>query len=300
MADYLILVVEDNKVQRMILEDHLQEAGYKVVHAENGAHCLEILEAMDPDLILLDVHMPVMDGFETLYAIRNNNKFSELPVLFLTSQEQDFKKIKGLELGADDYITKPFNSRILLSRIKAVLRRTEHYRQKQETMEGNLSRLPLPDLLQSLAQNSTTGSTVLQEMGGVIIMQNGFLVHVQQGSFTGEEAFNRLILLNRGPFAVRFDDVPDKISETPKPLVSALMQAMTTVDEVRDVISRIPAENPKVKICDDISEYPSLEKFEHYSPMPFIELIVLMEGNLMDNIIILNKASKQGKIKIVS
>lgn len=300
MADCLIMIVDDNKVQRMILEKHLQDAGYKVVHAENGARCLELMETLKPDLILLDVYMPIMDGFETLYAIKNNSRFSDVPVLFLTNQEQDFKQIKGLELGADDYVTKPFNARLLLSRIKAVLRRTKHYGQTEDDMGGRLSKIALSDLMQSLAQSSTATTIILQEIKGEIIMKNGFLLHVRQGFFTGDQALIRLLLLNRGSFTVKFDDAPEKISETQKPVILALVKAMTGVDEVRNFVSRIPAKNPHVRIEDDVSEYPSLEKFKKFSPIPITEMIVLMEGDIMNNIKALTSASKKGKIRIMN
>jgi two-component system KDP operon response regulator KdpE len=101
---------------------NLEHDGYDVVEAANGAQALEKMRDLMPDLILLDVMMPDLDGFETLQMIR---EISQVPVIMLTAKGEEEDRVRGLELGADDYITKPFSPREMVSRVKAVLRRTE-------------------------------------------------------------------------------------------------------------------------------------------------------------------------------
>ncbi len=117
-----ILVVDDEPRIRRFVRMNLDLEGYEVSEAENGLVALTKVRDEMPDLVLLDVAMPVMDGFEALALIR---EASSVPVIMLTVKSDEADRIKGLDLGADDYVTKPFSPRELSSRIRAVLRRIE-------------------------------------------------------------------------------------------------------------------------------------------------------------------------------
>ena len=117
-----ILVVDDEPRMIGFIRMNLELEGYQVLEAHNGLDALEMLRTQLPDLVLLDVMMPELDGFETLRMLR---EFSNVPVIMLTAKGEEGDKVYGLELGADDYVTKPFGSRELSSRVRAVLRRTE-------------------------------------------------------------------------------------------------------------------------------------------------------------------------------
>lgn len=117
-----ILVVEDNAGVRDLLKEYLSEQGYRVICSNNGREGLFTARHHPPDLILLDVMMPEMNGLEFLKTFR---KTSDTPIIFLTAKVLELDKVLGLELGADDYITKPFSMAELLARIRAVMRRTE-------------------------------------------------------------------------------------------------------------------------------------------------------------------------------
>lgn len=117
-----ILIIDDNS---KLLEDALPMYGYEVVCAKDGLQGLKLLdESLDFDLVLLDVVMPNLDGWETLKAIRKNEKVSQIPIIMLTSVSDANKQISGLKFGADDYIVKPFILPNLLARIEALLRRS--------------------------------------------------------------------------------------------------------------------------------------------------------------------------------
>jgi len=117
-----ILVVDDEARMRRFVRMNLDLEGYDVFEAENGLVALQRVRNDMPDLVLLDVMMPDLDGFETLARIR---EMSSVPVIMLTVKGDEEDRIRGLDLGADDYITKPFSPRELVSRIRAVLRRVE-------------------------------------------------------------------------------------------------------------------------------------------------------------------------------
>ncbi|TMC49127.1 MAG: response regulator transcription factor [Chloroflexi bacterium] len=117
----LILVVDDEPRMTKFVRMNLELEGYRVAEASNGLEALQKVKNDLPDLVILDVNMPELDGFETLRLIRQSGA---VPVIMLTVKADEEDRIKGLELGADDYVTKPFSPRELASRVKAVLRRT--------------------------------------------------------------------------------------------------------------------------------------------------------------------------------
>jgi DNA-binding response OmpR family regulator len=118
----IILVVDDKASVRALVKDYLLEKGFRVVTAENGREALFVARHEKPDLILLDIMMPEMDGYEFIPVYR---KEANTPIILLTAKLEESDKVVGLELGADDYVTKPFGMRELLARIRAVLRRAE-------------------------------------------------------------------------------------------------------------------------------------------------------------------------------
>ncbi len=123
-----ILVVDDEPRIIQFIRLNLEHDGFEVYEATSGPQALEKLRDQLPDLILLDVMMPDIDGFETLRLIR---EISTVPVIMLTAKGEEDDRVRGLELGADDYVTKPFSPRELVSRVRAVLRRTEMPSQAQ-------------------------------------------------------------------------------------------------------------------------------------------------------------------------
>jgi DNA-binding response OmpR family regulator len=116
-----ILVVDDEKLYRHLLEINLDTEGYEVITATNGEECLDLVSKKHPDLVILDVMMPRLDGFSTLERIR---QFSEVPVIMLTGKNEEKDRVKGLNSGADDYVAKPFSATELIARVRSVLRRS--------------------------------------------------------------------------------------------------------------------------------------------------------------------------------
>ena len=116
-----ILIVDDEAKLRDLIRVYLEQEGYRVVEAEHGRAALYVARTEKPDLIILDLMMPEMGGYEFMRAF---SREAETPVIMLTAKVEDQDKILGLELGADDYLTKPFNVRELIARVRAVLRRT--------------------------------------------------------------------------------------------------------------------------------------------------------------------------------
>ena len=121
-APRMILIVDDEARMRRFIRMNLELEGYQVIEAQNGLEALDQLRQHNPELVVMDIMMPELDGFETLRMIR---EISTVPVILLTVKSDEEDKIRGLGLGADDYITKPFSPRELSSRVEAVLRRAQ-------------------------------------------------------------------------------------------------------------------------------------------------------------------------------
>jgi DNA-binding response OmpR family regulator len=129
------MVVDDEPTLVAALKYNLEREGYRVITAADGGAALTLARAQRPDLLLLDLMLPVMDGLEVCRALRRE---MALPILMLTAKDQEIDKVVGLELGADDYVTKPFGMRELLARVRALLRRTESTPEAEVLTSGNL------------------------------------------------------------------------------------------------------------------------------------------------------------------
>jgi len=127
MASSMIMIVEDDQTLLGVLKYNLAKDGYGVVTAIDGAQALEVARSEKPELIVLDIMLPKLDGFEVCRILRRE---MTVPILMLTAKTEEIDKVVGLELGADDYMTKPFSMREFLARIRAMLRRTEMMKQE--------------------------------------------------------------------------------------------------------------------------------------------------------------------------
>jgi len=139
--DTKILLVDDEPDIIEIVGYNLKNAGYQVFTANNGKEAIIQAEKHQPHLVILDVMMPVMDGIETCETLRNNPKFAETIITFLTARGEDYSQFAGFNAGADDYITKPIKPKLLVSKVKALLRRSKEI--KNESNEVTLDNLTI-------------------------------------------------------------------------------------------------------------------------------------------------------------
>lgn len=139
-----VLIADDEAQIHEILSLYFKKEGFKVIEAADGAEALVQVQAGKPDIILLDIMMPVLDGLEVCKQVR---KISDVPIIMLTAKDSDDDRILGLEIGADDYISKPFNTREVVARVKAVLRRTS-----QSISSSNKQVLEYPNLMINLSE----------------------------------------------------------------------------------------------------------------------------------------------------
>ena len=136
-----IFVVDDEEDIRELLKYNLEKSGHDVITCENGVICLEKLKQCIPDLILLDVMMPEMDGIEVCEHLKSSPENNEILICFLTARNEDYSQIAGLEAGGDDYVAKPVKPKVLVSRVNALLRRKERVGPNtSETIELQINR----------------------------------------------------------------------------------------------------------------------------------------------------------------
>lgn len=131
-----ILVVDDEQSIMNIIAFNLKKEGFDVVCAEDGEMAIKVFEEENPDLILLDIMMPKIDGYGVCRRIRDK---SDIPIIMLTARADEVDKVLGLEIGADDYVTKPFSNRELMARVKANLRRKSVVKQEKQQDRGNIN-----------------------------------------------------------------------------------------------------------------------------------------------------------------
>ncbi len=177
-----ILVVDDDSNIAELICLYLVKEGFETEKANNGKEALRQMQRFDPNLVILDVMMPEMDGYETCREIR---KQGNTPVIFLTAKGETFDKVLGLELGADDYIVKPFDNKELVARVKAVLRRTE-------TKETNVKKLVFPGLVINQSNYSVTYKERNIDMPPKELELLFFLASHPNQVFTREQLLNQI------------------------------------------------------------------------------------------------------------
>lgn len=209
MAGEKILVVEDEPLVAQMLADYLATLSVEVLHASNGVEALELAWEQEPDLILLDVMMPRLDGFEVAGILKQNPKTRHIPIIFLTALTKVEDKVRGLELEADDYITKPFQPEELLARVMGVLRRVRAEREPTG-VRGNLQAMSLPNLIQLLEMERRSGVLVLSRgrERGHLSLKDGRIEGATLGRFKGEIAVYRLLDWEEGEFQLEPSAAP--------------------------------------------------------------------------------------------
>lgn len=297
MSGYRILVVDDDPAQRDLLEGSLQLAGYSVLRAAGGEEAFEHIAAGVPDLMLLDVQMPEMDGLEVLRRLRARPETRDVPVLLLSSLNRSNVRVRGLELGADDYISKSCEQAELLARVRAGLRRAQRYRSAEHALSGNLDDMGLEILLQTLQIGAKTGRVDLQDTGAVLSLSAGAIRSCSYLRFEGAPALERVFLMARGRFVVSLERTNgDAASAGDATRGLSLVAAVVAVDEARQALGVLAAGNPLLAIDPSAVAHPSIEKLRSSFPVTVLELIVAMQGTIGENAEIVVRALLDGPL----
>jgi CheY-like chemotaxis protein len=267
----LLLVDGDAKSLR-VLEVSLKKAGFIVTTAENGVDALTKVETAVPDLILSDTRMPEMDGFDFCRRLKQNPEWAPIPFIFLTSQKSIEDKIKGLELGVEDYLTKPIYIKEIVTRVKILLQKRardqieaspEGKKEARTKFSGHLADMAVVDLIQTIDIGRKSGVLHIRSdegKTGDVFFRTGKVVDAELGRLQGEAAVYRMLLWNDGEFEVEFKNIRrrDAIDLSPQGL---LMEGMRRMDEWGRMLEQLPP-------LDTVFEVDYHELSERLSEIP--------------------------------
>ncbi|MBE4753742.1 response regulator [Corallococcus sp. ZKHCc1 1396] len=266
MAKQHLLLVDGDAKSLRVMEVSLKKAGFSVTTAIHGKDALEKVQISPPDLVLADTKMPEMDGFELCKTLKSDERFKSIPFVFLTNQKSVEFKVRGLELGSDDYLTKPIYIKEIVARVKMILQKAEKERiEKRETTKGgfagSLADMGVVDLVQTFEIGRKTGVIAIQgERTGTVYFKEGRVVDAELGRLKGENAFYRLLNTFEGQFDVQFTtlDRPERIEVSTQGL---LMEGMRRLDEWGRMLEQLPPletvfEIDYHQLADRLSEIP--------------------------------------------
>jgi CheY-like chemotaxis protein len=243
----LLLVDADPRSVR-VLEVSLKKSGYSVTTASDGADALAKIEFSAPDLILSDTRLPRLDGYELVRRMKDRPEHAHIPVVFLTSQKSIEDKIRGLELGVEDYLTKPIFVRELIARVNLLLARRTQERMatampmsRRTRLSGSLEDMGVVDLLQTFEISRKTGVGKIGNgrREARIYFRDGKVVDAELGRLRGEEAVYRALIWNSGHFEVDFFPI-DREDIIPTSTQGLLMEGMRRVDEWGRLCEQLP------------------------------------------------------------
>lgn len=303
MKDQTILIVDDDETTHEVLGVYLERAGYTVEHASDGVSGVEAAQQLLPDLVLLDLEMPRMDGFSVLAAFRKTAALRRMPVLFVTSHDQQHLKVKGLELGAEDYIVKPFAKSEVLARVRGALRRQVYSRPRRGSLEGDLAALGTGELIQTFGLGGRAARIVFPEAGARIELRSGHLLRAEWGAHQGEAALERLLLLSSGTYVVELDP-PDLVALSEEETESfpgaqgLLMGLQAGLDEARLSLSRWAP--PGTMFGLDGAAAPAALELGSVELVSVEALIGLIPGRLAEAVEVIRQGIEAGWIRIES
>ncbi len=244
MAKQHLLLVDSDAKSLRVMEVSLKKAGFQVTTAIHGKDALEKVQISPPDLVLSETRMPEMDGLELCKVLKSDERFRHIPFVFLTNQKAVESKVKGLEQGADDYLTKPIYIKEVVTRVRMILQKVEKDRiERKETKNGfvgNLADMGVVDLVQTFEIGRKTGVIKLEgERAGVVYFKEGRVIDSELGRLRGENAFYRMLNTFEGKFEVSFVpiDRPERIEVSTQGL---LMEGMRRLDEWGRMLEQLP------------------------------------------------------------
>ena len=247
MAKQSLLLVDGDVKSLRVLEVSLKKAGFNVTTAVSGGDALEKVETAQPDLIISDTRMPEMDGFEFLQRLKAKTEWSAIPFIFLTAQKSVEDKIRGLELGVEDYLTKPIYIKEILTRVRILLQKRQRdiigeRRDQRTKFTGQLSDMAVVDLIQTIEISRKSGVIHFKGLSGrraAIYFRGGKVIDAELGRLEGADAVYRLLVWSDGEFEVEFKNVrrKDVIDLSSQGL---LMEGMRRLDEWGRMLEQLP------------------------------------------------------------
>jgi DNA-binding response OmpR family regulator len=241
-----LLIVDGDARNRRVLEVSLRKAGFSITPAESAEEALEFLQHAEPDLIISDTRLASRDGFDFCMEVKGNARWKLIPFIFLTSEKSIEDKVRGLELGVEDYLTKPIYIKEITTRVTMLLQRKQHERLEKKDaartkFSGQLADMAVVDLVQTIEISRKTGTISLTtELGEATVwFREGAIIDAEMGRLQGEPAIYRLLGLSDGHFDVEFKPV-NRYQVIHASTQAILMEGMRRVDEWGRLMEQLP------------------------------------------------------------
>jgi len=259
-----ILIVEANEKDKGLLEISLKKVGYSVYSADSPDKAMEIIESSIPSLIVSNTKFPNTSGFDFCYRIKKDPNLQDVSFIFLTPEKQLDKRIKAIELGADDYLQKPLYLREIVTRIKIFLEKKDKEKlgssNKEKHFTGNLEDMGIIDLIQSMELGQKTGIIYLfrAHLVGKIYFYKGKIINAIVGDLIGESALYRMLGWNEGTFKMDFREIQGTEETINISTQGLLMEGMRRLDEIERYKEQLPPFDTKLDLDNEVilEEHP--------------------------------------------
>lgn len=245
MAKQHLLLVDSDARNLRVLEVSLRKAGFSVTTAVDGYDALEKCAASSFDLVISDTRLPRLDGFGLCQRLKADPRYRDVPFIFLTAQRSVEDKVRGFELGADDYLTKPIYVKEIVTRVTILAQKREKElleRRDARAFSGSLADMGVVDLVQTFEMSRKTGTIRFTQPTGEtarVYFREGKILDAELGRLVGEHAFYRLLNWQEGTFEIDFGPVdrPNRIQTSTQ---GALMEGMRRIDECGRILESLP------------------------------------------------------------
>ncbi len=252
--DLKVIIIDDDSVTLSFLDRILQKRGFHTWQAQNGKAALDKIRSIQPDLIISDIIMPVLDGFELFTALRESPATANIPFIFLSVKADPLDQLKGLRLGADEYLVKPCKSVDILEAVDRILEKSARNKggKNNGDIQGNLAQIGLIEVIQMIEFNEKTGELFLlspsHNVTGAVYIKEGEVVNAVSGNLEGEEAFYELASQTDGFFKFY---IHNTIAGSKIQLgnMALLMEASRLVDEAVAFQSMISAMDVRLALA---------------------------------------------------
>ncbi len=246
MANEMILVVDADKKSQKVLEVCFKKAGYRVVLADSIVQAMRCVEQNPPSLIISDTVFLDGDGLEFCADLKHNPAYKDIPFIFLTEDRSLPQKMRGFELGADDYLTKPIYIKEVTTRVDLLLQKRSKESLLEavtEDFEGDLSDITMIDLLQNIESERLSGSVVVKRgtRQAIIYFREGNLLDAVCGKMQGEDAVYRVMMWPEGRFLVRYHEHSRRVDHIEKSTDALLLEGIHRLDEWNELVAQLPA-----------------------------------------------------------
>lgn len=296
MSGYRVMVVDDDPVHLEVTREYLALGGYDVTTATGGHAALAAMAGSPPDLVLLDLQMPDLDGFATFQRMLDAPALHDVPVLFLSSLEAPHVKVRGLELGAEDYVIKGCAPSELLARVRAGLRRAARYRRLRAAVVGDLGpQVGLDTIVQTALIGMRAARVRLLDLPAEIDCARGAIVACRYATHRGGPALQRVFLQARGRFTI--ETGVEAVADEPQP--GGLMDSLVAVDEALETL-RAAAPPETILALAPAPVDPALERRRALFPLAAAALVALLDGDVRAAAAKVAGALREGQLVLVT